>query len=323
MISVIMTTYNCASYIQEAVQSMLNQTYKNLELLIIDDGSLDNTEKEVRKFADSRIRYFKQSHLGRSASLNFGLEKAKYEMISIMDADDIAHPLRLEMQINRFSGNENEICFTDAAYFTRNKIKYTSRNELNSKDLNKVLALHGYFTNSTFMFNKNFIVKNGGYNSLINIGEDYELWLRIKDKSKFILINEVLQYVRIRKNSITQIDNNVFCKAIYNIQLPYYEDLNRFFNISLIKEQNIIKGWREWFYGSKKLSRIYWNKIKLSEWGFRMFIAYLLSFLPIDLFDKFKNQKIALKIKFFLKEKFNLLKLNKEFNKVLGMLIIK
>ena len=99
MVSVLITTYNCAPYIAQAVQSILNQTFQYFEFLIVDDGSTDNTEDIVKSFSDKRIRYIKRNHFGRAAGLNFGLKNSSNEIIALMDADDISHPQRLELQL--------------------------------------------------------------------------------------------------------------------------------------------------------------------------------------------------------------------------------
>ena len=317
MISVLMTTYNCAPYISQAIKSILNQTYNKFELLIIDDGSADNTEQQVKKFTDPRVRYSKLEHQGRSSALNLGLEKAKHEIISIMDADDIAHPQKLEKQISQFSGKENEICFSDAAYFYNDKIKYVNQNRFKGNEMKETLALHGHFTNSTFMFYKNFIIKNGVYNKSINIGEDYDLWLRIKDESSFIFVNEILQFVRIRNDSLMNSDKKKSISSIYNIQKPYYNDLKFFFNIVDKQKQNEISGWREFFYGDKNLSRIYWSKIDISSWRSKMFFAFIISFFPISFVKKFKDQKIILRIRYIFSCTVQKSELNSVFKQVL------
>ena len=74
-----MTTYNCAPYIGQAIRSILNQSYKDFELLIIDDGSSDNTEEIINQFIDNRIRYIRREHFGRSAALNYGLNTSSSE----------------------------------------------------------------------------------------------------------------------------------------------------------------------------------------------------------------------------------------------------
>ena len=105
-----MTTYNCAPYINQAIKSILNQSYEDFEFLIIDDGSTDDTEKIINQFKDPRIRFIKREHFGRSAALNYGLKNASFDIIALMDADDISHPKRLEIQLN------NYVCSSNSKY---------------------------------------------------------------------------------------------------------------------------------------------------------------------------------------------------------------
>jgi glycosyltransferase involved in cell wall biosynthesis len=90
MISVLLPTYNSASIISHSIRSILNQTFREYELLILDDGSTDDTESIVSQFIDDRIRYIKLPHRGLSETLNRGLGQAKYELIARMDAGDIS-----------------------------------------------------------------------------------------------------------------------------------------------------------------------------------------------------------------------------------------
>lgn len=316
-VTVLMTTYNCASYIKEAINSILNQTYGDFEFLIIDDGSTDNTSEVVKSFNDTRIVYKIIEHVGRSIALNYGLSIAKYDWISIMDADDIAHPLRFEKQIAALSGSNNEICFTDAAYFKNNRLLYIIQNNFNGDDINEVLALHGHFTNSTLIFNKKHIIEFGGYKESLSVFEDYDLWLRIKDKSKFILVDKVLQFARIRNDSLTSgvlISQN---KKFYEIQRPYYIDLKSSFRLFDLGEQNKVKGWREFFYGNKNLCRDYWTKIKLNQWDNRMYIAYLISFFPDDCVNYIKKLRIRLRLKYLFDKKTKFKGLDREFHYLL------
>ncbi|MBK7498363.1 MAG: glycosyltransferase [Ignavibacteriales bacterium] len=316
-ISVLMTSYNCASYIRQAVQSILNQTYKDLELVIIDDGSNDNTEEIISAFSDSRIKYKKISHYGRSNALNYGLSICNSDWISIADADDIAHPLKLEKQISLLSGTENEICFTDSAFFKGSKILFVIENNFNSMTVNNILALHGHFNNSTFLFNKSHILKYGGYKESLETFEDYDLWLRIKDNSKFIFVKETLQFSRIRNNSLTSGNLKLSKKNIYEIQKPHYLNVERYFGIEELYEQISFKGWREFFYGNKNLCRDYWNKINLNKWNSRMFLAYLISFFPADFVNYFNKLKVRLRLKYLFDKKTKFKGLDKEFHKLL------
>jgi glycosyltransferase involved in cell wall biosynthesis len=100
LISIIMTTYNRAEFIGETIESIQQQTYHNWELIIIDDGSDDNTEELVLGFTDNRIQFFKMGRINLNGKLkNFGIDKSNGELISFMDSDDLWHPGKLEKQI--------------------------------------------------------------------------------------------------------------------------------------------------------------------------------------------------------------------------------
>jgi glycosyltransferase involved in cell wall biosynthesis len=314
-----MTTYNCAPYIGQAIKSILNQSYEDFEFLIIDDGSTDNTEEIISQYNDSRIRYLRRGHFGRSAALNYGLKNASSDTIALMDADDISHPLRLEKQLEVMKGAENVICYTRAAYFQHINFKIRFVNEsFIGEDLNRILALHGYFCNSSMIFNKNYFLSSGSYNEKIISGEDYELLLRLKDKSNFIVIPEVLHFPRIRKKSLNSLAYSSKSLVIYNFQKPYYLDLTKSFGISDIHKQNEIKGWREYFYGDKKLCRVEWLKVPLIKWRFRMFIAYLISYIPSSSLNNIKEKRIKLRVEYLFSRRSNYQNLQKEFNRILN-----
>lgn len=317
MISVIMTTYNCADYIGEAIQSILNQTFNKFEFIIIDDGSVDTTSYLVKQFKDSRIKYFYLDHVGRSKALNYGISQAKFDIIALMDADDIAHPLKLERQLKIISGKENEICFTDAAYFYNNRIKFILKNNFEAQKINEILPLHGHFINSTFLFNKKHILKFGGYNEALKVFEDYDLWLRIKDQSKFLFVPEILQYQRIRANSLTNQNYQYLNLVIYKIQSTYYKDLKSSFGIIDVNKQNILKGWREFFYGNKNLCRNYWNSVSFGLWDYRILLASFLSFFPTKLLELIKQQRLRLRINYILNKNFKFKDLDNEFRRIL------
>ena len=167
------------------------------------------------------------------------------------------------------------------------------------------------------MFNKNHVLKFNGYDELLQVFEDYDLWLRIKDESKFTLIQEILQFQRIRKNSLSNCDFENLKRIIYGIQNPYYNNLDESFKISDQVSQNKLKGWREFFYGNKNLCRNIWIKINLNQWDYRMLIAYLISFLPQTLVDHLKKQRIRLRVEYLLNKRSKFMGLDKEFRQLL------
>jgi len=317
-ITVLITTYNCSPYISQAIRSVLNQTYKNFELLIIDDGSTDNTEEIIYGFHDSRIRFIKTNHAGRSSSLNLGLNEAKYDLISFCDADDIIHPQKNEKQLSHYK-TENDLIFTNSAIFIDKKILFQLKmpNDLNI--IKRKVALHGHLGLSV-LFNRKFILQNGGFNTELFAFEDYELWLRILNKSNIIIEPEVLYFQRLRKNSLSTTETMKKKHLIYEIQKPYFEKLGEHFRVTACREQLMLKGWREFFYGHKNLAREFWLEAGMNQWNTKLFITFLLSYLPESFLDYLKDKRIRLKLEYQIKKILNNNDIQKEINKVLGML---
>ena len=102
LVTVIMTTYNHEKYVGEATESVLKQTFDNIELVIVNDGSRDNTEKVIKKFNDERIVYIYQENQGPSIAANNAILASRGKYIAIMSGDDVSHPLRIERQLNEY-----------------------------------------------------------------------------------------------------------------------------------------------------------------------------------------------------------------------------
>lgn len=320
-ITVLVTTYNCGVYIKQAIQSILNQTYKYFELLIIDDGSNDNTDEIVWSFNDDRIRYIKTHHIGRSAALNMGLQEAKHELISFCDADDIIHPQKLEKQLRLFK-NENDLVFTDTAVFRNKKILYELKilNDMNI--IKRKIALHGHFGQS-ILYNRDFILRNGGYNNNLTAFIDYDLLLRIFNKANIIVLPEVLYFQRLRENSISTTDTMKKKHIIYQVQKNYFTKLEENFGISSTTDQLIIKGWREFFYGGKKTAREYWLKAGFKIWDLKLTFTFLLSFLPESFLDYIKNKRVRLMTEYRINKLFGKNNIQIIFNRVVEQLAAK
>lgn len=103
MISVIMPVYNGAEFLEDTIQSVINQTEKDFELIIINDGSTDHSEEIILSFSDPRIRYFKQENQGPAAARNKGLDHVNGDFVVIQDADDVSLPCRFEILKRRFT----------------------------------------------------------------------------------------------------------------------------------------------------------------------------------------------------------------------------
>jgi len=312
MITVLMTTYNCAPYIYQAVNSILNQTFNDFEYLIIDDGSEDETEKIVNSINDNRIRYIKVNHIGRGAALNFGLKESGHDWIALQDADDMSHPLRLEKQLRYLKNDSTMTIFSNVAYFKENKILLVATSNPDPVSIKRSLVLHGPFYNATMLFNKNHILQMGGYDESLKANEDHELWLRIKDKSNFQPLSEILYFVRLRNDSLS---NNP--EITYEIQEPYFNDLAKTLCIYSISEQKKIRGWREFFYGDKNIARKEWKKIPIYKWNCKILFAYLISLAPHKVYLTIRSKRIRFRIQYAFERFFKYRFLQKEFQQIL------
>jgi glycosyltransferase involved in cell wall biosynthesis len=202
-VTVLMTVYNCSQYILTSINSILRQSYVNFELLIIDDGSEDNSEALIRSLNNEKIKYIKLKHLGRSAALNYGLKEAKFDWVALMDSDDIAVPERLEKEVSLVNRSYKDIIFSDSVIFKNKKIQFLNMINTEKENLKRKIELRGHICNSSVLYNRNFILENGGYNENLDHSEDHELWIRLLNKGNFVHLNEFLLFIRIRDNSLS------------------------------------------------------------------------------------------------------------------------
>jgi len=205
LISVIIPTYNKAQYLGEAIKSVLNQTYKNIEIIIIDDGSTDKTREVVKSFDDEGIIYFSQENKGPASARNTGIKKAKGKYIAFLDSDDLWLKEKLKRQID-FMEKNSEIglmgtaCYeiTDKGRIIGKKI-FPVKNEILQKDLIK----YNPFIQSSVMTKREVFDKVGLYDENFRESEDYDLWLRIASQYKIANLSEPLVMKRYYRRGLS------------------------------------------------------------------------------------------------------------------------
>ena len=192
-VSIIIPTYNQSQYLEEAVESVLNQTYKNIEIIIVDDGSTDNTPEVIKSF-DNKIIYIQQKNKGASGARNTGIKKANGQYIAFLDSDDLWLKNKLEKQI-KFIQNNPEIGLLGTGCYQMidiNKMIYKkifpAKNEILQKDLIK----YNPFIQSSVMIKKDVFNSIGLYDEKFKESEDYDLWLRIAQKYKVANLEQAL-----------------------------------------------------------------------------------------------------------------------------------
>lgn len=210
MVTVLMPVYNAAPYLREAVDSVLNQSYRDFEFLIINDGSTDESRAILESYSDPRIKLIHQDNLGLISTLNKGLQLAKGEWIARFDADDICYPDRLEQQLNFLQQHPDHILVgSDADYMDKDgnylflfAIKGYSDEEIRRNKFLSCPVIH-----SSAMYKKEAVLKAGGYDKGALTFEDHMLWRKLGDLGKMANIPKPLIKVRFNPESVT-IDEN-------------------------------------------------------------------------------------------------------------------
>lgn len=206
LVSVVMPAYNAEHYIARAIESILNQTFKNFELLIIDDASTDKTKEIIKRFRkkDHRIVLVEnKQNLQISKTLNLGIGLAKADVVARMDADDLSLPDRLKLQYEYLEKHPKIAIVGANIIVVDEKGNQLSTREYpeSSKDLKKVMFRYSPFAHPVVMFRKKAFEKFGGYDSKMVPCEDIDLWFKLGSKYEFGTVPEYVMKYTILKNS--------------------------------------------------------------------------------------------------------------------------
>lgn len=205
-VSILMTVYNDGTrLLNESISNLLNQTYENFELIIVNDGSTDCSDEIIRKFLDKdkRIIYVeRKKNLGRVYSLNEGIEYCESDLIFINDADDISNFNRIEKCLYFYSKyiKEKDKFGLLGTGFKLNNLKSNTIRNYNLKNLfmfsHKVpiwrILISMPFPHSSIMYSKKAILKFGGFSSEVSAGIDYFMLLKISTKFHIYGLNDIL-----------------------------------------------------------------------------------------------------------------------------------
>ena len=227
LVTVLMPVFNGEEFLKEAIESILTQTYINFEFLIINDGSTDDSERIIRSYKDSRIKYIKNEiNLRLIETLNKGIQLANGKYIARMDADDVCDSRRLELQVE-FLEKNLEYGLVGARGVSIGglvEIKYHYPSEHNS--IQFALSLYNPFLHSCITYRKELLeVNKFEYNSRYPHCEDYELWLRMIKYTKFYNLPEFLIKIRVHDNQVT--------KQNIDLQINYTNELRSNYLLSL------------------------------------------------------------------------------------------
>jgi len=198
MVSVIIPTYNREKTIVRAIQSVLNQTYTNIEVIVVDDGSVDNTAEIVGNIKDKRVKYISlEQNSGPSNARNVGVQNAKGEWIAFQDSDDVWNENKLQKQITYANGNPQfSMVYCPYKLILSNNESYVVPSKFykgtQEGDMLDSLLIQNIIGTPTILIRKDAFKEVGGFDVSYRALEDWELVLRIAQKYKIGFVSEVL-----------------------------------------------------------------------------------------------------------------------------------
>lgn len=211
-VSVIMSVFNGAKFLEESINSVLRQTFRDFEFIIVDDGSKDHSQKIIEKAShtDKRIKAFYRTHEGQAPALNFALVQSTGKYIGRIDADDLWHPGKLDTQV-RFMNSHPEICllgtsvkFIDTNGNLKEHKGFNLDREMGPEDVRRSIIRRNLFCHSSVLFRHEVIENTGLYNSAFRISMDYEYWVRILSFCDGLILGEKLTTYRIHPEMISR-----------------------------------------------------------------------------------------------------------------------
>jgi len=219
-VSIIIPVYNAEKYLEESLNSALNQTYQDLEIIAVDDGSTDNSPKILKKYSD-KIRIITKKNGGTASALNVGINKATGDWIKWLSADDVLYPNAVEeliLEAEKLQNKKNTILYSnhdriDSSGKVIKQFIEQNCNDMNPFDVNVILLDHFIGNATTSLIHKSLFDKYGYFDEKIGYQEDYELWLRfcLQFNCRLHLVPKILAKYRIheRQLTITMVDKNL------------------------------------------------------------------------------------------------------------------
>lgn len=271
--SIIIPLYNKENFIENTIQSVLDQTFQDFEVILINDGSTDNSEGKALQFKNPRIQYYSKKNEGVSIARNAGIEKATSQHITFLDADDYWYPDFLQVMFEKIRQFPEQKVFSAAIEIETSKKIFPAQYSIPKTGSSELV---NYFRASTkepiiwtssAVFHKSIFDEIGVFDPKIKSGQDTDLWIRIGLVYPVVFSWKILARYVYDNNSLSKNDNLLNAKMDFskftelektNTDLKYYLDLNRF---SLAIKSKLT--------GSKTLFNHFYNGIDLSKISFK------------------------------------------------------
>jgi glycosyltransferase involved in cell wall biosynthesis len=237
MFSIIIPLHNKANYVRKSIISVLEQTYENFELIIINDGSTDNSLSVIQQFNDSRIKIISQQNQGVSAARNYGVKIANYNNIAFLDADDWWATNFLQEMVIAIKDFPEAGIYGCKYYRVKNGVLKTSVNQMNDDFRGYIdyfeTYMHAWWmplTSISVVIKKKIFEEMEGFKENLKFGEDFELWIRIILKYKLAYVNKPMAYYN---QDVNVNERALGAKKLYRI------DNHFIFNLTFLKEAEL------------------------------------------------------------------------------------
>ncbi len=221
LVSIVMPLYNVGPYLEQAINSVLNQTYRNLELIAVNDGSTDGSGDTLDTYAkrDPRLKVFHRTNQGVVAAANYGIEQAQGEFIARQDSDDVSFPRRIEQQVATMLDHPEVELLTGSFEGFDEDDEFIYRDVLPAcdEDIKRAMYLRNPIGHGTTMFRSATLRSVGAYGAngdRRGIAEDYELFLRLADKGDFMALEAPMYHWRINRKGITSTQNKLMVQIM-------------------------------------------------------------------------------------------------------------
>lgn len=294
LVSIIMPIYNGEDFINYAIESALNQTYELFELIIVNDGSTDNSSDVINNYLiDKRIKYFHQNNRGVAAARNTALRQAKGQFIAFLDQDDIWLSDKLNLQVCYLMENPHiHLVYSRQEFIdaTGKRIHYNWPTGANGYCFSQIFQ-RNHITILTVLLRKSTIEEIGYFNEYLSGTDDYEMWLRITLKHPIHFMNETLALYRIHS---TNVSKNLFKMTLLDLAtiesvLTKYPETTIILGKKTIRERlhklNFELGnWYAWNRNDfKSANKFYLQSIKNNRMHFESYKRYIIYLIPYSI----------------------------------------
>ncbi len=267
--SVIIPVYNKEKFIENTIKSVLKQSFSDFELILVNDGSTDESVAKIENFSDNRITYYTKENGGASSARNFGLEKAKANYITFLDADDYWYPDFLQEMASSIEEFPHHKIFSAAIEVESDKVVFPSRYSIKKSSEREIVD---YFVasmkttiicTSCAVFEKSVFEKVGHFDTEIKSGQDTDMWIRMGLEFPIVFSWKILARYVYDPNSLSrkkEYSDKNFNFDKFNALEQTHPNLKRFIDFN-----NFSLAIRSKLINDKKYFRLYYNKIDLNN----------------------------------------------------------